>query len=102
MRDDGPRPLREGLDRLLRGLGAPPVRATADLFGRSAGLLGPDLSPRTTPGRLRNGTLTVLAEDPAVADAVRWEEPAIIARAAEVLGPDVLRRLVVRVRPGGA
>jgi predicted nucleic acid-binding Zn ribbon protein len=92
-----PRPVGDGLDRLLRGLGAPPGRAVAGLHGEWERLVGPALAAHTRPIRVRHGVLLVAVDDPAWAAEVRWLSDELAQRVREALSDDSVMRIEVRV-----
>jgi predicted nucleic acid-binding Zn ribbon protein len=99
---DGPDPVREGLDRLVKGLGGPSVDAVGGVFGRWAEIVGDSLAAHTRPLALRDGGLQVAVDDPAWAPELRFLEPQILGRLREVLGEVDIARIEVRVRPSKA
>jgi predicted nucleic acid-binding Zn ribbon protein len=92
-----PRQLGEGLDRLLRGLGAPSGRTVAGLHSEWARVVGPALAAHTRPIRVRHGVLVVAVDDPTWAAEVRWLSDDLAGRVREVLHDDSIQRIDVRV-----
>lgn len=96
----GPRHVADGLNRLLRGLGAPPADVLAALFEHWPSIAGTDLAEHSRPVRLVNRRLIVEVDDAARAAQLRFEEGALLARLAARLGegrvqfvrPRVVRR----------
>ncbi|MGE3618859.1 MAG: DUF721 domain-containing protein [Acidimicrobiia bacterium] len=95
----GPRPLREGVDRVLRGLGAPETRGVSQVFERWAEVVGESMAARTRPLRLQGGTLVLGVDEPAVATHVRFLEPQLLERLGELLGEGRVRSIELRVGP---
>jgi hypothetical protein len=93
----GPRPLGEGLDRVLRGLGAPEASGVTLVFDRWDEVVGEAMASRTRPLRLDGGRLVLAVDEPAIATHVRFLEPQLLARLAELLGPDRVRSIELRV-----
>jgi predicted nucleic acid-binding Zn ribbon protein len=89
----------EGLDRVMRRLGAPDADTLATLFSSWSELVGPRLAEHARPVSLTDGTLVVAVDDPAWASQLRWLEAELIERLSAALG-DPIARLEVRVRPG--
>jgi predicted nucleic acid-binding Zn ribbon protein len=94
---DDPRPIGQGVERFLAGLGAPPPKVTIDVTARWVDIVGPQLARVTTPGSLRDGVLVVTTTEPAVVDHLKWSERTVVARANEVLGTEAIRALRARV-----
>jgi predicted nucleic acid-binding Zn ribbon protein len=83
----------ESLDRVAASLGI-----DHGLLTDWAQLVGPALAEHTRPRGLREGTLIVLVDDPAWATQLRWLEADLVARLNELVGPDRVQRIEVRVR----
>jgi len=103
---DGPgrsaRPLREGLDRVLAGLGSPPVDALVALRTRWSDLVGAEAAEALSPVAVEHGRVVAVTTSAAWASQARWLEADLVRRAADLVGPGVVEGLVVRVRrPSG-
>ena len=72
----GPRTVGEGLDRVLRGLGAPERGGVALVFDRWAEVVGDAMAARTRPLRIEAGRLVLAVDEPAVATHLRFLEAA--------------------------
>ena len=92
--DAEPRRLAESLDEVTRCLGAPMV-ALVTRWPEVAGAA----APHCRPVGLAGGTLTVAVDQPARATDVRYRGADLLRRVGEVVGPGVVERLEVRVRP---
>jgi hypothetical protein len=93
----GPRPIGEGLDRVLRGLGAPEASGVHLVFDRWDEVVGESMAARTRPLRLEGGRLVLAVDEPAIATHVRYLEPQLLARLAELLGPGRVGSIELRV-----
>jgi predicted nucleic acid-binding Zn ribbon protein len=82
-----PRPLAASLGRLV-----PAIFTVWDE------LVGPSVAEHARPRSLERGTLVVAVDDPSWATQLRWLEADLLVRMAEVLGPDQVARIEVRVR----
>jgi hypothetical protein len=82
----GPRPLGEALDRVMRGLGAPEASGVSQVFDRWDEVVGEAMAARTRPLRLERGRLVLAVDEPAIATHVRYLEPDLLRRLAELLG----------------
>jgi len=69
--------------------------AVGSLAGRWPELVGPDVAAHCRPERFDNGELVLVAESTAWATQLRLLAPTLIGRIAAVLGPDLVRRVVV-------
>jgi predicted nucleic acid-binding Zn ribbon protein len=94
----GPRKLGEALDRVSRGLGLPPAAATARLVQAWPDVVGEAVAAHTRPRWVRDGILSLVVDDPVWAAQLRWLEGDLLARVAEVTGPDVVERITLHVR----
>lgn len=94
-----PSPVGPVLDRLLAGLGAPPAAAVTALFERWPEVAGVPLADHATPGSLEGGVLVVRVDDPAWATEWRYRQGEVLRRCDELLGPGLVTRIEVRVRP---
>ena len=88
-----PRRVGESLDRVASSLGLDSALVT-----QWAQLVGPALAEHTRPRGLHDGTLLVAVDDPAWATQLRWLEADLVVRLGDVLGPDRVARIEVRVR----
>lgn len=94
----GPRPLSEGVDRILRDLGAPSRGSIDLLLERWPEIVGPVLATCTRPVRVRDGRLAVEADDPAVASRVKWSTRSLIEAIDRLVAKDTVSAIDVRVR----
>ncbi|HSL59377.1 MAG TPA: DUF721 domain-containing protein [Acidimicrobiales bacterium] len=94
-----PRPLGEGLERVLRGLGAPPVDVLAQVFAAWPELVGEAVADASHPLTLDDGRLVVAVDDPVWASQLKWMSADLIARLGARLGDGHVRTIEVRVRP---
>lgn len=95
---DEPVPVRAGLERFFRFLGAPPVDVVTRLEEVWAEVVGPALAGPTRPVELIDGVLVVLCDDPAWSAQVTWMEPQIKERFSRVFPNLELGRVVARTR----
>ncbi|MEM7338124.1 MAG: DUF721 domain-containing protein [Actinomycetota bacterium] len=91
-----PTPVRIGLERYLRHLGAPPPDVIQELSGRWADFVGPGLATRTRPRSLLDGHLVVQCEDGAWASQLGWMEAQIIERITQQLPTAGVVRITTR------
>lgn len=97
MRDDPPARLRDGLERYLRHLGAPPVQVLTKLHDRWPEVVGPMLAERSRPVELVNGVLVVACEDASWASQLSWMETQIRQRCGSLFNGLSVSRVNVRV-----
>lgn len=94
-----PAKLGDSLDRVLAGLGRPSVDVLDLLRDRWDELVGPTASRALRPLGIEHGTLVIAVDEPAWASHVRWLGAELVARAGDILGPDVVTTVEARVRP---
>jgi predicted nucleic acid-binding Zn ribbon protein len=94
---DDPMPLADALAKIGAELGLGPGDAYGALRSRWDEVMGADVAAHAQLVSVRDGVLTVGVTDPIWATQLRYLEPAIVARAGAIVGPDVVRRVRVRV-----
>ena len=94
--EDEPVPVREGLERFFRFLGAPPIDVVTRLADRWSDVVGPALAGPTRPLELIDGVLVVVCVDPAWAAQVTWMEAQIKQRFTQVFPGMTLKRVLAR------
>jgi hypothetical protein len=82
---------------VLRGLGAPERSGVALVFDRWEEVVGDSMAARTRPLRIEAGRLVLAVDEPAVATHLRFLEPKLLARLAELIGPDRITAIDLRV-----
>jgi len=92
-----PHHLPDVLDQVLAGLGVPSSNAVIAITERWAELIGAEVAPHVVPVSVDHGRLSVAADSPAWASHLRWAEAELLTRLAELVGPDVVTTVVVRV-----
>lgn len=100
----GPPPQRLGddIDRVLAGLGAPPVAVLTTIVDRWAELIGPDAAQVCAPVSVEHGCLTIAVDQPAWVSQLRWMEADVLRRSAKLLGEGIVERIEVRGRGRGS
>ncbi|MHB8671034.1 MAG: DciA family protein [Acidimicrobiales bacterium] len=98
-RGSDPRPLRESLDAVTRALGGPSASTLSALFSRWSELVGEDVAAHARPLSLRDGLLVVGADQSVWRTQLAYLEADLLARIAATVGPGVVSRIEVRVRP---
>ncbi len=91
-----PRQVGHSVELLRRRFGIAAPSALGEVRARWATLVGDPLAGKSEVIDLRDGTLRVRADDPAVAQRLRWDEARILA---EVSPGDAVRVLSIRVSP---
>jgi predicted nucleic acid-binding Zn ribbon protein len=87
------------LGEVASHLGAGGADVVGSVFGRWDDIVGPAVAAHVRPVRVEGSTLIVSADHPAWATQLKHLGPDILARLAEVCGPQhALERLEVRVR----
>ena len=97
--DGGYEPVRVGdnLDAVARRLGMPAASSLGVIFGRWEHVVGAVLAAHTRPVNLADGTLVVSVDAPAWATQLKYLSSTLLVRLSEAAGPDVVRRIDVRV-----
>ena len=97
--DSGPLPLRQSLERLLNGLGAPEINAVTALIDRWPDVVGRELGSRVRAVAVRGSELVVKVEDPAWASQIAWLESRLLQRITDLVGPGCITVVSARVVP---
>jgi hypothetical protein len=94
-----PAPVRLGdtIDRVLGRLGTPSRKGVEVVFDRWDEVVGDAMAARTRPVSIDGETLVVSCDDPALTTHVRFLEPQLVARLAELSGERHITRVEVRV-----
>ncbi len=94
-----PPPVRLGdtIDRVLGRLGTPPRAGVEAAFERWSEVVGESMAARTRPVAIDGETLVVACDEPALTTHVRFLEPQLVDRLAELAGARHIRRIEVRV-----
>jgi len=95
---DDPRPISDGLDRVIRSLRATTAAGQVGVFARWREAVGDVVADHAKPVSLEAGRLLVEADDPGWAHQLRYLESTLLEQLASVLGTGVVTRVNVRVR----
>jgi hypothetical protein len=95
--------LGDNIDRVLARLGTPSRAGVEVVFERWAEVVGESMAARTRPVSIDGSSLVVMCDDPALTTHVRFLEPQLVSRLAELAGERHITRVEVRVdrRRGG-
>lgn len=94
-----PQRLSVSLDAVARDLGGTGGPALVALMQRWSALVGEQMAAHCRPIALQHGALTIGVEDATWGAQLRWLEADVLNRLSEGLGPGVVTRITVRVRP---
>jgi len=94
---DGPAPIRDVLDEVLRRLGVGRPLDAAQLVAEWDDVAGEPWAGRSRPASLEGGELVVEAFDGAAASLLRYQVAALIDRLDERLGQGLVTAVRVRV-----
>jgi predicted nucleic acid-binding Zn ribbon protein len=94
-----PRPLGDGLDQVLRSLGAPKASALRTVFTEWHLVVGADIAAHAKPLSLEEGRLLIGVDEPGWATQLRYLNVEILSQLAAALGEGVVTRIDVRVLP---
>ena len=97
MSGQDPAPLRDGLERLFKHLGGPPLDVITELADRWPEIVGPALAGPTRPLELVDGILAVSCDDAAWASQIGWMEAQIKERFSAVFPNVAIARVVARI-----
>ena len=86
----------EGVDRVLRHLGAPSRDVVTAVFERWREIVGDRLAAHAEPVAVSDGHLVVRVDDPAWGNQLRWLERDVLQRLADVTGAGGVVGLEVR------
>jgi hypothetical protein len=92
----GPAPLAGVLDAVMAGLGGPTVEAIVVVHERWDEVVGAEVAAHASPLGISGGRLQIGVDGPGWASHVRWSEGEILARLAELIGPDQVTAVTVR------
>ena len=95
----GPQQIRGALDAVMRGLGAPEASGVHLVFDRWAEVVGEGLAARTRPLKIDGKRLVLAVDEPAIATHVKFLQAELLVRLAELLGPDRVTAIDLRVGP---
>jgi hypothetical protein len=98
---DGPGPQKIGvsLDAVMKGLGAPEASGVHLVFDRWDEVVGEALAARTRPLKIEGKRLVLAVDEPAIATHVKFLQAELLGRLAELLGPDRVTAIDLRVGP---
>lgn len=97
-----PTRVADTLDRVLRRMGVPSSVAGVEVvFERWPEVVGEAMAARTRPLSIDGEALVVGCDEPALATHVRFLEPQLVARLAELAGERRITRVEVRVERTG-
>lgn len=80
-------------------MGAPEASGVHLVFDRWSEVVGEGLAARTRPLRIEGNRLVLAVDEPAMVTHVRFLQEELLARLAELLGPDRVVALDLRVGP---
>lgn len=93
------RKISDFLEELLAGHGLSSVTWMVRLRAAWPKVVGPLLSRKTSPARMKNGVLTVLVRNHAWAQELQLKKPVLIAQANAALGTDSVKDIRFAVGP---
>ncbi len=89
--------LADTIDRVLGRLGTPSRAGVEVVFDRWDEVVGEAMAARTRPVAIDGDTLVVSCDEAALTTHVRFLEPQLVGRLAELAGDRHIRRIEVRV-----
>ncbi len=94
---DGPRPVRFGVERVMRHLHAPTTGVIRSVFADWPGLVGEVIGAHSRPIEVTDGTLLIEVDDPAWASELGWLSEDLLARIRESLDTNEINEIRVRI-----
>jgi hypothetical protein len=82
-------------------MGAPEASGVHQVFDRWVDVVGEGMAARTRPIAIDAGALVVATDEPAMASHLKFLEPTLIARLAELIGEGRVTKVEVRVERKG-
>ncbi|HVV35033.1 MAG TPA: DUF721 domain-containing protein [Acidimicrobiales bacterium] len=95
-----PARLGASLDRVAKRLGAPNAKVLSGLFQRWEELVGSGIAAHAKPASLKRGVLIVDVDSNAWVTQLRYMTTELVAKCCEVLGPDAVKKIELRVARG--
>ena len=80
---EGPRPVGQGMDRVLKHLNAPTAEVVQSVFTDWTRLVGEVIGEHTRPAKIENGTLFLEVDNAAWASEMEWMSEDILRRVSE-------------------
>ena len=80
---EGPRPVGQSIDRVLKHLHAPKAEVVEQVFGDWERLVGEVIGAHTTPMKIEDGTLFLEVDNAAWASEMEWMSEDILRRVSE-------------------
>lgn len=94
---DGPAPLHESLETVMRALGGPGVDAIVTVHERWSEIVGPEVARLSRPVSIEDGALRIRVSVPAWAGHLRWAEQEILANLDDLVGSGIVTAIAVTV-----
>jgi predicted nucleic acid-binding Zn ribbon protein len=95
-----PAPLGMSIERLMTRLAGVPTSAIELIMDRWSEIVGDAAGAACAPVKVSNGVLTVRTDDAIWGTELRWLEPTIIERIAELDEGTIINSVKVVIRPG--
>jgi hypothetical protein len=95
---DEPRPVAMSVDRLRRQMGLAALDTFAVIASEWGDIVGERLASGTEPERLKDGVLTVRADDGPTAELMKWACGGVRDQLSERFPDETIESVVVRVR----
>jgi predicted nucleic acid-binding Zn ribbon protein len=92
-----PRHVGEGLERVVKSMGAPSASGLRALFDEWPDVAGAALASHCRPVSIDGHTLVLAVEDPAWASELQWLRSPLLESIAKVIGPGVITEVKLRV-----
>lgn len=94
---EGPSPLHESLETVMRALGGPGVDAIVTVHERWTEIVGPEVARLSRPVSIEDTVLRIRVSVPAWAGHLRWAEQEILSNLEVLVGSGVVSSITVSV-----
>lgn len=90
-----PKRLRYGLDMLMNNLTGTPVTIFEHINSNWSEIIDKKFYPYCSPGRVKNGCLTISVSDPSLVQEIQWQSHTILVRLQDLLDDKSITQIKV-------
>jgi|TARA_B110000014_G_C19736273_1_gene384274 hypothetical protein len=94
---DEPKRLRYGLNMLMNTLTGTPITIIENINGNWQEIIDKKFYPYCSPGKVKNGCLTISVSDPSLVQEIQWQSHTILVRLRDLLGDESITQIKVSV-----
>jgi len=92
-----PKRLRYGLNMLMNNLTGTPITTIENINSNWQEIIDKKFYPYCSPGKVKNGCLTISVSDPSLGQEIQWQTHTILARLRDLLGEEAITQIKVSV-----